>query len=78
LTVLFTPAPRFVGVDHGSDVLARVEVQRSRRPIPPGRFESKKSSRPSRRTFGRKSSSAELRAVAATGAPNDAPSNGLT
>src|SRR3990172_3963886 len=50
---VFTPAPRFTGVDHGSDVLPRVETHTSVRPRPPGRLEKKNSSSPSERMFGR-------------------------
>ena len=39
--------------DYGSFTLARVEVQMSRPPWPPGRLESKTISSPSLRTFGR-------------------------
>src|SRR5438128_8794361 len=46
-------APRFMGVDHGSSVLARVETQMSKVPIPPGRFDPKRISRPSLRMAGR-------------------------
>src|SRR6185369_1430841 len=78
LTALFTPLPRFVGVDHGAVVDVRVDVHRSRPPRPPALFESKKISSPSRRRFGRKSSWALLRPVTGTGVPNVLPSNALT
>src|SRR5213593_3726806 len=35
--MLFTVGPRFIGVDHGSTVVARVETHKSWPPTPPNR-----------------------------------------
>jgi hypothetical protein len=52
LAAVFTAAPRFTGVDHGSRTFLRLDTQMSCVPAPPARFEVKTSSRPSLRTFG--------------------------
>jgi len=76
--VLLTPGPRFVGNDHGSDVLARVDVHRSWPPYVPGRFESKRISSPSRRRFGRLSFDAVFSPGASVGIANESPLKALT
>ncbi len=47
-----TGGPRFTGTDHSAFVVSRVVTHMSQLPDPPGRFEWKKSIRPSAEMFG--------------------------
>ena len=82
LNPVFTPGPKFTGVDQVSDVVSRTDTHKSRRPMPltsggPGRFESKNTSSPSGRMVGRKSFCSVLSSGIKTAGPNEplAPSS---
>ncbi len=62
---LLIPSPTFTGSDHGSLVVARVELQMSYPPFVPGRLDARNSSRPSRRTLASMSPDAELSSTTA-------------
>ena len=71
LNPVLTPGPRFTGVDQVLDGVSRVDAHKSRRPIPPGRFESKNTSSPSGRIVGRKSFCGVLSSGIKTAGPNE-------
>jgi hypothetical protein len=52
-SLLLTVGPRLTGVDQGASRLGRDDLHRSLDPLPPGRVEKKKISRPSRVRVGR-------------------------
>jgi hypothetical protein len=63
-------APRFTGGDQWCEIHRRVDVQRSLS-ADPGRFEKKKTSRPSERTEGLASLNSVFSSLTRTGGPND-------
>jgi hypothetical protein len=66
---LLTRGPRLVGIDQLSAVVSRLDVQMSYKPKLPGRFESKTTSSPSLRTFGRTSLNGLLSPVSSCAGP---------
>ena len=76
LNPVFTPGPKFTGVDQVLEGVSRVDTHKSRRPIPatpggPGRFESKNTSSPSGRMVGRKSFCGVLSSRIKRAGPNE-------
>src|SRR3990170_391570 len=62
---------------HGSDTVFRVETHKSLRPNPPGRFEYRNSSSPSKRTIGRCSATGLLSSLTSSAGPNESPGRGI-